>query len=184
MSIDTLRASLPEFAKDVKINLGNVLDPERVGLSRAQLLLIALASAYATKCPEVVQALEGEVGSAIAEGVMTEAAIEASRSAATIMAMNNIYYRFIHLLNDAEYSKLPAGLRMQCIANPGVSKIDFELMSLAVSAITGCGMCIESHVKHLQEAGVAPVDIQASIKVAAVVNSASTALSIESCSVR
>ena len=60
------------------------------------------------------------------------------------MAMNNIYYRFVHLVHAADYKTLPAKLRMNVMAKPGVDKVDFELWSLAVSAINGCGMCLEA----------------------------------------
>ena len=66
----------------------------------------------------------------------------AARAAAAIMGMNNIYYRFLHLVEDAEYQTMPARLRMNVIGNPGIDKLDFELLSLAVSAVNGCGLCV------------------------------------------
>ena len=63
------------------------------------------------------------------------------------MAMNNIYYRFVHLVHAADYKTMPAKLRMNAMAKPGVDKVDFELWSLAVSAVNGCGMCLEAHEK-------------------------------------
>ena len=101
-----------------------------------------------------------------------------AKAAATIMAMNNVYYRFVHLVGDAEYGRLPANLRMQGLASHGIDKIDFELMSLAVSAINGCGMCMESHTKVLEKHGVSKVAIQSSIRIAAVVNATAQALVI------
>ena len=91
------------------------------------------------------------------------------------MAMNNVYYRFLHLSSDKQFSKLPAGLRMNAMANPGVDKADFELFSLAVSALNGCGMCIDSHVQTLLKHDVSAQAIQSSIKLAAVLNAALTA---------
>ena len=85
------------------------------------------------------------------------------------MGMNNIYYRFLHTAhNGAEYQTLRAGLRMNIIANPGMSKTDFELFALAVSAVNGCGMCIDSHEKLLREHGFSTTQIQAAVKIAAV----------------
>ena len=94
--------------------------------------------------------------------------------------MNNIYYRFIHLSHDEEINKLPAKLRMSIIGNPGIAKVDFELMSLAVSVLNGCGMCIEAHARQLVEHGVSKQAIQSTARIAAVINSAAQVVSIES----
>ena len=87
------------------------------------------------------------------------------------MAMNNVYYRFVHLASNPEYGKMPARLRMNIIASHGIAKAEFELMSLAVSAMNGCGMCIDSHERVLLEHGVKPEAIQSAVRVAAVMNS-------------
>jgi len=86
------------------------------------------------------------------------------------MGMNNVYYRFLHLVEDAEYSTLPARLRMNVIGNPGIPKLDFELLSLAVSAINACGLCITSHEKKLRADGVSREMIQSAVRIAAVVH--------------
>ncbi len=92
------------------------------------------------------------------------------------MAMNNIYYRFVHLASNKEYATMPARLRMNVIANPGVDKADFELWSLAVSAINGCGACIDAHEKVLTEAGVAAATIQTAVRFAAIIQSVAVAI--------
>jgi alkyl hydroperoxide reductase subunit D len=92
------------------------------------------------------------------------------------MAMNNIYYRFVHLSSAADYKTMPAKLRMNVIGKPGVEKADFELWSIAVSAINGCGMCIDSHEKILREAGVSAEQIQAAVRIAAVVHAVAVTL--------
>ena len=92
------------------------------------------------------------------------------------MGMNNIYYRFTHLTSNPEYGKLPAKLRMNIIANPGASKVDFELWSLAVSAINGCGMCVDSHERVLKEHGVTTEQIQTAVRIAAVVHAVAATL--------
>jgi alkyl hydroperoxide reductase subunit D len=103
-------------------------------------------------------------------------AFEAAKAAASIMAMNNIYYRFVHLANDADYRAMPAKLRMNVIGRPGVEKVDFELWSLAVSAVNGCGMCIESHGRVLKEHGVSKEAIQQVVRIAAVVHAVAATL--------
>ena len=90
--------------------------------------------------------------------------------------MNNVYYRFVHLASNAEYQTMPAKLRMNVIGNPGVPKVDFELWSLAVSAINGCGMCIDSHEKVLRDAGVDAQTIQTAVRFASVLQSLAVAL--------
>jgi alkyl hydroperoxide reductase subunit D len=92
------------------------------------------------------------------------------------MAMNNVYYRFVHLSSNKEYGTMPARLRMNVIANPGVDKTDFELWSLAVSAINGCGSCIDAHEKALMTADVPAAAIQAAVRFAAIIQSAAIAL--------
>ncbi len=173
-NIEGLRERLPDFAKDIRLNLSAVLKEDHAsGLSLTQVQTVALASAYATRHAGVIAAVEGEV-----MGTLTAEAIAAAKSAATVMAMNNIYYRFLHLSNEAEFAKMPVGLRMNIIANPGIPKADFELSALAVSAINGCGLCIESHVRAVEHAGVTKAGIQHAVKIAAVLNAAAQALGI------
>lgn len=172
MTITELREQLPEFAKDIKINLGVVLSTDGAPeLTNAQIFGVALACAYATRHATVIAAI-----SADAAAVLSPEAMRAAQGAATIMAMNNIYYRFTHLVQHPEIAALPAKLRMTIIGNPGVEKNDFELMSLAVSAINGCGMCMESHTKHLEDAGVPLLAIQSAVRIAAVINATAQAL--------
>ena len=61
-------------------------------------------------------------------------------------------------------------LRMNVIGAPGIDKADFELFSLAVSAINGCGMCIDAHARVLAEHDVKADTIQTAVRIAAVVN--------------
>jgi alkyl hydroperoxide reductase subunit D len=95
------------------------------------------------------------------------------------MAMNNIYYRFVHLVEAADYKTMPAKLRMTAMAKPGVDKADFELWSLVVSAVNGCGMCLESHEKILREHGLSAEQVQAGIRIAATVHAIARTLSAE-----
>lgn len=174
MSIEQLRNQLPDFAKDIKLNLASVLSIEGApDLTQKHIYAIALASAYATKNIDVINA----VNDAAAPHLMAND-ITGAKSAATIMAMNNIYYRFIHLVSDDSFSTMPAKLRMNVIGNPGIDKLDFELSCLAVSSINGCGMCIDAHTHELGKAGVSKLAIQSAIRIAAVINAAATAIAI------
>jgi alkyl hydroperoxide reductase subunit D len=173
MSLDTLRERLPAYAKDLSLNLSS-LAAESV-LSDQQKWGAFVASAYAVGEPSVIQAVEA---SARAAG-LTEAAATAAKAAAAIMGMNNVYYRALHLISNPEYRTLPARLRMNVLANPGVEKADFELWATAVSAVNGCGMCLDSHEAELKKAGVAAQQIQAALRIAAVVNAVSRVIAAE-----
>lgn len=170
MSIEQLKDSLGDYAKDIKLNLSNVLSANGApDLAPNQIAGIALASAYATQNPVVVSAVMTEVSTAL-----SEAEVAAAKSAATIMGMNNVYYRFVHLVGG-EYGKMPAKLRMNVIGQPGIPKVDFELYSLVISAINGCGMCMEAHVHEVIKGGISQLGVQSSIRIAAVVNAAAQA---------
>lgn len=169
MSIDELKDSIPDFAKDVRLNLTSMASDETLDAQTKYGLF--LACAIATRNPAVISAME-----AVAANKLTPAAIEAAKSAAAVMAMNNIYYRFVHLASNKEYATMPARLRMNVIANPGVEKADFELWSLAVSAINGCGACIDAHEKILNEAGIAAATIQTAVRFAAIIQSVAVAI--------
>lgn len=174
MSIEHLKNKLPETAKDIKLNLSIILTEEGApDLTQNQIGGIVLASAYATKNKTVIEAIREEVGA-----YLTEAEINAAKSSATIMAMNNIYYRFVHLVSDKSFSSLPAKLRMNVIGNPGIDKINFELNCLAVSAINGCGLCLDSHTNALLKAGMSKLGIQSCIRIAAVINGAAMGVEI------
>ena len=110
---------------------------------------------------------------------LTPEAADAARAAGAIMGMNNIYYRSLHLMKNSEYTTIPARLRMNVIANPGVPKMDFELWSAAVSAINGCGACLDAHEGELKKHGVANTQVQAALRIASVVNAVSRAVAAE-----
>ena len=173
MSLDSLRDALPAYAKDLSLNLSS-LGNETV-LNEQQKWGAFLASAHAVGVGPVVKAIEA----AARAGGLSEEAATAAKAAAAIMGMNNVYYRSLHLLRNQEYRTLPAKLRMNVIGNPGVDKADFELWCTAVSAINGCGMCLDSHEEELRKRSVPNVAIQAAIRIAAVVNAVSRVLAGE-----
>ncbi len=174
MSIEQLKNKLPEFAKDIKLNLANIFSSDGApDLTPKQIGMIALASAYSTKSAMVIGFVATECSSQL-----TEQEIVAAKAAASIMAMNNIYYRFVHLSNDQSFAVLPAKLRMNIMANPGIDKIDFELCCLAVSALNGCGRCIEAHMHELIKAGISKLAIQSSVRIASVLNATAIAVAL------
>jgi alkyl hydroperoxide reductase subunit D len=167
MSLKAFAETLPDYAKDLRLNVGSLLADAALGDQRKYGLL--LACAHGTGYRPIVEAAEAE-----AEGKLSPEAANAARAAAAIMAMNNVYYRFTHLASNKEYSTLPAKLRMNVIGSPGIDKADFELFSLAVSAMNGCGMCIDSHEKVLRQHGVNSEIIQTGARVASVIKAVAT----------
>jgi len=170
--METLKNKLPEHARDLKLNLASlasetVLDEEK----KAGAFIV---SALASRNGEVVRAVLEEFGPR-----MGPAALKAAHAAAAIMAMNNVYYRFTHLVENEDYAKLPARLRMNAMASPGTSKENFELWSLAVSAVNGCGRCLTAHERVLRAAGVSAEQVQAAVRIAAVVHAVAVTLQAE-----
>lgn len=173
MSLDALKSAIPDYAKDLKLNLGSVIG-NNDKLTPQQLWGTVLATAIASRSPIVLRELEPE-----AKAQLSPEAYNAAKAAAAIMAMNNVFYRTRHLLSDPEYGTLRAGLRMNVIGNPGVEKVDFELWSLAVSAVNGCGQCLDSHEQVLRKAGVDRETVQEAFKIASVVQAVGTTLESE-----
>lgn len=169
MSLETLKSRIPEHAKDLRLNLSSLASD--AALTEQQRAGTFVVSALASRNAETTKAILAEFG-----GKLSPEALNAAKAAASIMAMNNIYYRFTHLASALDYRSMPAKLRMNAMAKPGVEKADFELWSLAVSAINGCGMCIDSHEKVLRQHGMSPEVIQAAVRIAAVVHAIAATL--------
>jgi len=167
MSLKLFADSLSDYAKDLRLNLSSILGDQTIGDNRKYGLV--LACAHGTGYKPIVDAAEAEIA-----GKLDEAHANAARAAAAVMAMNNVYYRFVHLASNPVYETLPARLRMNVIGNPGIDKADFELFSLAVSAQNGCGMCIDSHERILSQHGVKPEAIQTAARIAAVIKAVAT----------
>jgi lipoyl-dependent peroxiredoxin subunit D len=171
MSLDVIRDALPDYARDLKLNLATVLTPAGApDLSERQIWAVALACAAASRNRAFTQEIE-----ALALAHLDQAHVQAAHAAAAIMGMNNVYYRFLHLVEDEEYRRLPARLRMNVIGNPGISKLDFELLSLAVSVINGCGTCVVAHERQLRQHGTSREAVQSAVRIAATVHAVARA---------
>ncbi|MBS0285446.1 MAG: carboxymuconolactone decarboxylase family protein [Proteobacteria bacterium] len=167
MSLKDFAGTLPDFAKDIRLNVGSLLNEAVLNDQRKYGTL--LACAHGTGYKPLVDVTEAEV----ADKLSPEAA-NAARAAAAVMAMNNVYYRFTHLAGNEEYSRMPAKLRMNVIGAPGIDKVDFELFSLAVSAMNGCGRCIDAHEQVLKNGGVTAEVIQTAVRIGAVMKAVAT----------
>ena len=172
MTLAQIRSALPDYAKDLRLNLESVLtEAGAPGLSGRQIAAVALASAIATRYAPLVTTLE----TAALES-LSPAEVAGAKAAAAMMAMTNVYYRFTHLVSNKEYETMRAGLRMNIMANPGMDKASFELATLAVSAINGCGMCMDSHEKVLRNHGVTAQGVQSAVRIAAVIHAVGVTL--------
>jgi alkyl hydroperoxide reductase subunit D len=169
MSITSLVDLIPDYAKDIKLNLSSLLAEET--LTPQQLYGTILATALAGRNPEVIAAAGDECSRHL-----TPEAQGAAKAAHAIMAMNNIYYKFTGMVTNPEYKSMQSRLRMNVLANPGVDKQDFELWSLAVSVINGCKFCLDSHEAKLISGGMTKEQVQTAVRVAAVMHAVSTVL--------
>lgn len=172
MSLDQLRERIPDYAKDIRLNLGTLAS--ETSLTEQQKYGAFLASAMAGRNPTVTRAIADWAGEKLSPEAFT-----AAKAAAAIMAMNNVYYRATHLMSAEEYAKMPAKLRMNVIGSPGVDKLDFELWCLAVSAVNGCGTCLDSHEKVVRKGGATAEQVQAALRIAAAVHAAASVLDAE-----
>lgn len=170
-TLEVLREGLPEFARDLKLNLQAVLGDST--LNPAQRLGVALASAAAARQPALVAALqtetEAQAGSAVAEDAL---------AAAALMGMTNVFYRFRHLVGKEGYAQLPARLRMNRIAKPAADKLDFELFCLAVSAVNACEACVRSHEEALLKGGITEAQVHDAVRIAATIHGLASVLDL------
>jgi lipoyl-dependent peroxiredoxin subunit D len=173
MSLENLLEQIPDYAKDLRLNWSSLLT--QGDLTDTQKWGTVVASAYVSRNPALLEAVSDEAAKA---GVSTEV-INAAKGAAAIMGMNNIYYRFQHLSDNENYSTMPARLRMNIIRNHGADSLDFELWSVAASAINGCGKCVHAHEKTLREKGVSEEVILHVIRIASVVHGIAAVLDSE-----
>ncbi|HEU4733796.1 MAG TPA: carboxymuconolactone decarboxylase family protein [Kofleriaceae bacterium] len=170
MSIEHLKTRIPDTARDLRINLGVITGS--TALTPQQAWGTALAAAITARNAELLEAIAAEVAA-----LLTPEATAAAHAAASIMGMNNVYYRFQHMMGDgSDYAAMPARLRMQIIAKPGVEHLDFELWCLAASAITGCEMCVRSHEKAVRDRGGTKEQVLDAVRIAAVIHAVAVTL--------
>jgi len=173
MSLEALIEGIPAYAKDLKLNYSTLVR-QNSELTPQQLWGTVLVSAIATRYDKLTAAVEAE-----AALHLSPQALEAAKSAAAVMGMNNIYYRFLHLSSNEKYATLPAKLRMNVLRTHGIDHVDFELWSLAVSAINGCGKCVDAHEKVVRDKGLTEDVILAVVRIASVIHAIGVVLESE-----
>lgn len=166
MSLDELRQRIPDWAKDIRLNLEAVV--LRSSLPPAEALGAALASAFAARCPALVEALTAQMEPADAQAALT---------AAALMGMNNTWYPFVEMAGDDELKTLRPELRMNAYASHGgVSKRQFEAYALAASIVGKCRYCVQSHYALLKQEGMKTQQLRDIGRIAAVVRAAAGVL--------
>lgn len=175
-ALDALRETFPEDFKDTKLNLASVLAGENLTDERAW--GVALASARFLRAPRLVRALEADMHAGLGE--QAGAVISDATAAAGLMAMNTVYYRFRHMIGKESYGSRPPRLRMQRMAKPATSAVDFELMSLACAALAGCEFCLQNHEAKIVAEGTSEDACHDCVRIAAVVAAAAVAVDAES----
>ena len=168
-NLEAIREALPEAARDIKLNLQSVLSEG--SLNRAQTWGVAVASAASARNRPLLDAIVADALAATDANVIDDAL-----AAAAVMAMNNVYYRFRHVVGKPEYAQKPARLRMNRLAKPATSKADLELFSLAASAINGCEICVQAHEKAVRDAGLSEDHVHDAVRIAATIHAAAVAL--------
>jgi lipoyl-dependent peroxiredoxin subunit D len=172
MELEQLLEKCPDYAKDLKLNMGSVL--RQAELTVQQTWGTAVAAAIASRNQELVGAILAE-----ASRQLSPEALFAAKGAAAVMGMNNVFYRFRHLSQNEKYSTMPARLRMQIIARHGGDPVDFELWCLAVSAVNACGACVASHEKVLRDKGMGEEAILAAVRIASTIHALAAVLEAE-----
>jgi alkyl hydroperoxide reductase subunit D len=168
-ALDALRETIPEPARDLRLNLQSVLTEGT--LTPAQRWGVAVASAVASRNAGLREAVLADARAAVDAAVVDDGI-----AAAALMGMNNVYYRFRHLIDKSSYGEKPARLRMNRIARPAGPKVDFELYCLAVSAVNGCGACLQAHDKVVLAGGLSEDQVHDAVRLAATIHGVAVAL--------
>jgi alkyl hydroperoxide reductase subunit D len=169
--VNTLKARLPDYAKDIRLNLDAVI--LRSSLSQSHAAGAALAAALAARSDTIVGAIRDDA-------TLDDAHRNAALTAAALMGMNNVWYPFVEMSGDGELSTLRAELRMNAYAtHGGVDRQSFELYALAASIVGKCEFCVRSHYKLLKETGLTTQQLRDVGRIAAVVNAAAQVIAVE-----
>lgn len=168
-ALEAIRGSLPDYARDIKLNLQTVLQSK--ALTDAQRWGVAVTAAATTRNRRLLDAVSADARAAAGDDLVDDAL-----AAAALMGMSNVYYRFRHLSEKPAYSEKPARLRMNRLVKPATNKVDFELFSLAASAINGCQVCIQAHEKVVVEGGLTEDAVHDAVRIAATLVAAAVAL--------
>jgi alkyl hydroperoxide reductase subunit D len=160
--VDQIKAALPEYAKDTKLNLDAVIN--RSTLNKEESEACALAAAVASG--------NGKIVSLIMGNIEDQVEMQAALTAASLMAMNNVWYPFVEMAEDERLTGLPAQLRMNAIAtHGGTTRARFEAYSLSASIVGKCHFCVKAHYETLKNEGYSVEQLRDIGRIAAVMTS-------------
>ncbi len=171
--LETIKNQLPDALKDTKINIERIIMSEDHVLAPEQIALIALACSYGLRNQSLIAAIQDYFAEQL-----SDPQVHAAKICASLMAMNNVYYRFTHLVQDKSFNTLNPMLRMSGLASHGIAPIDFELAALALSALNGCGMCMDAHTEKLKTEHATLAQIQSAIRISAVLHALAVGMSM------
>jgi alkyl hydroperoxide reductase subunit D len=171
LALDAMAQADHRYLRDLKINVGNVLNSSQT-LSKKEALLLALSVAVNEKYQPLVDSLT----SAVKQEGATDAQVAETIACTSLLSTNNVFYRFRHFIGKDYYQQTQPGIRMSIMMNPVLGKEFFELMSLAVSAVNGCELCVRSHEESVLKHGATEARIFDAIRLASVIKGLITVL--------
>jgi len=166
--VEQLKENLPEYAKDIRLNLDAVIN--RSSIEPEEATYIALSAAFSTGNAKLVAFITANATDEIEKN--------AALTAGAIMAQNNVWYPYLEMADDVNLKGLPAQLRMNAIASQGgTTKGKFESYSLASSIVGKCHFCVKAHYETLKEEGYSVEKLRDIGRIAATINALAKILS-------
>lgn len=169
--LNALATTDHRYLRDLKINVGNVLNSSQT-LTRKETTLLALSVAVNEKYQPLIDSL---TALAKQEGA-SEVEVAETIACTSLLSTNNVFYRFRHFVSKDYYQQTQPGIRMSIMMNPALGKEFFELVSLAVSAVNGCELCVRSHEESVLKHGATEARVFDAIRLASVIKGLITLL--------
>lgn len=162
--LNSIKSLIPDFAKDIRLNIDGTI--ARSSLEGNDAVGVALAAAFAAKSRPIIDII-------LASGTLSAEESNAALTAASLMGMNNVWYPYLEMADDADLKTQPAQLRMNAYAtNGGVDKRRFEMYALTASIVGKCHFCVGSHFALLRAEGMTTTQLRDVGRIAAVINAA------------
>ena len=162
--LNSIKALIPDYAKDIRLNIDGAI--ARSSLEGNDAVGVALATAFAAKCRAIIDIIQ-------ASGALSPEEGNAVLTASALMGMNNTWYSYVDMADDADLKSQPAQLRMNAYAtNGGVDKRRFEMYALSASIVGKCHFCVKSHFALLKKEGMSSAQLRDVGRIAAVINAA------------
>lgn len=162
-TLDLFEKGNSRYLRDLKLNFNSTLTSEHLSEKEAALIGLSTAVNNNNKVLEAFYARQAEKCGAIPEEIAEAAAC------ASLLSSNNIFYRFRHFTQKEKYGQIPARIRMQIMMKPVTGKEFFELLSLVISAVNGCEMCVNAHEDSLIKLGTSEERIFDAVRIASLV---------------